>query len=287
MTMGTTDARGPRSAARKTRSRAGGKTFSVLLIAAVGVISAATVLGSAVTANAQEPGMDLPVTTTASPNPTALSISLSVKDWPLITDPSTSGLVQLDIAVKHRDGTPAAGAAVRKTRNGRTVDYTASSSGELHLIEPVRVSIPANVSVAATWGHEGGSASTSLYSVNSGPVCHLDGKPERLNSLRNLLNQIGLPTLKPVFDGWISAAGLASDFIPARYATTLSGYTFSGPGLSTLYELQLKVRDLRSNETVASSDLFSRNSVLLDPLTGRGLSPLQAFARQMRCGVLA
>jgi hypothetical protein len=87
-----------------------------------------------------------------------------------------------------------------------------------------------------------------------------------------------------VFDGWIAAADVGSEFIPARYETTLSGYTFTGPGLSALYELRIGVTDLRSNSAASSSDLFSRKSALHDPLTGQGDFPLQAIARSLQCG---
>ncbi|QEC48544.1 hypothetical protein FSW04_13860 [Baekduia soli] len=218
---------------------------------------------------------------------TGLAVTLSTRTYALGTDPANQAFEWLDISVTKADGSPAPNATLAVTRNGKTGHFTANASGQLHLLQPVRVDVSPRVDVTAQLGQDTGSASLNLYNVDDGTVCHVDGKPEKLNSLRHLLDLVGVPSIDPVFDGWIQGAGLLTQFIPARYATTLSGETFTGSGVSPLYELRIAVTDLKTNTTASFSDLFSRKKSLLDPLTGQGLPPLQQFARRMNCGSLA
>jgi hypothetical protein len=212
-----------------------------------------------------------------------LQVKLSKKDVPLATDPDTAAVIDLQVRVTHGDGSPAAGALIEKTRNGKTVRFTANNAGILHLYQPVTVNVPPRVDVRATSATGTGSASAVLYSLTRGPVCHLDGRPDKLTPLRHLLDLVGVPSVAPKFDGWIQAAVFGTSAIPNRYETTLSGETFSGSGIRPLYELRISVRDLKSKKVVSTSDLYSRKRALLNPLTGNGLAPLQAFARRMNC----
>ena len=180
------------------------------------------------------------------------------------------------------------GASVTTTRGSKIVGpFTIGSTGRLILLEPASKGLEENISATGTLNGLTASGTASLYSTSLTTTCRFDGKPERLNALRNLLDLVGLPSSgKPIIDGFLQLFFGSTQFVPARYTTDLEGVTFSGPTISNLYELYLSASDNRTAKQVNSSDLFSRNAPLLDPVTGAGEAPIQAFFKRMNCRVV-
>ena len=217
-----------------------------------------------------------------------IQLSAAVTDFPPAQDPDTSASVLLTVTVLDAGGNPAVGATVTKTRGGQTSTFHVGATGVLRLVEKIGGALDPAVTLSAVLGPDSATANVVLYTVGNSTYCKFDGKPEKLNALRNLLDLVELPSSgKPIVDGFLQLFFGGAQFIPARFQTELVGQVFTGPQLTPMYELYLNATDLKTGRVVNTSDLFSRKAHLLDVVTGMGKAPLQAFAQRMNCGTLA
>jgi hypothetical protein len=218
-----------------------------------------------------------------------LHLSTKVVDWPDWDDPTQIALVRLQIDVANGDGTPAVGATVKVSNSNAT--FTINNTGRLRLAERLGRSDP-HITVQATLGSQTASNNVTLYDVTEMTECHLPGEPSRLNSLDSLLDYaIPHASLGPLVDtlfSILSGGKLLLDLTPETKTTFMRAYKYTGPSISTIYQLQVRVEDAKTGKVLRSwPDLYSRNYTLVKGLFDGDGTPVQRLGRNLVCGAPA